>query len=94
MERQKAAEQPETQEKVHAAAAGNRQKDTKRINPRVLRELEADIFSLEEALAATAKKLEHPLEISESVEVLGKEYVELQAKLDAKWQAWNALFED
>ena len=94
MERQKAAEQPEAQEKAHAVAAGSRQKDTKRINPRVLRELEADIFSLEEALAATAKKLEHPLEISESVEVLGKEYVELQAKLDAKWQAWNALFED
>ena len=94
MERQKAAEQPEAQEKAHAVAAGSRQKDSKRINPRVLRELEADIFTLEEALAATAKKLEHPLDISESVEVLGKEYVDLQAKLDAKWQAWNALFED
>jgi len=67
---------------------------SKRINPRVLRELEAAISELEDAIALVAKKLEHPLDISESIEDLGKKYVRLQADLDAKWQEWHALFED
>ena len=67
---------------------------SKRINPRVLRELEAAITELEDAIALVAKKLEHPLEISESVEDLGKDYVRLQAELDEKWQEWHTLFED
>jgi len=67
---------------------------SKRINPRVLRELEAAISELEDAIALVAKKLEHPLDISESIEDLGKKYVQLQADLDEKWQEWHALFED
>jgi len=69
-------------------------KKSKRINPRQLRELEAAISNLEGALAEVGKKLENPIEISESIAELGERYVSLQTELDQKWQEWHALFED
>ena len=69
-------------------------KKSKRINPNQLRKLEAAISKLEEALAEAGKKLENPIEASESIAELGERYVSLQAELDAKWDEWHALFED
>ena len=40
------------------------------------------------------KKLENPLEISESVSDLGEKYVSLKEKLDASWLEWEDLFSD
>ena len=66
----------------------------KSINPRILRELEEQINRLEEQLNEVTGKLEHPLEINESVADLGQQYVEIQNALDQKWQEWNDLFLD
>ena len=75
-----------------AAAAHSSQK--KSINPRMLRELEEQIDRLEGQLREVTTKLEHPLEVNESVAELGQQYVEIQNALDEKWQAWNDLFLD
>ncbi len=64
----------------------------KSINPRILRDLEEQIDQLEGTLSEVTAKLEHPLEINESVADLGQQYVEIQNALDEKWQAWNDLF--
>ena len=69
-------------------------KKSKRINSRKLRELEAAISNLEDALTEAGKKLENPLQASESIAELGKRYVSLQTELDEKWEQWHALFED
>jgi len=66
----------------------------KSINPRILRELEEQINRLEEQLNEVTGKLEHPLEVNESVADLGQQYVEIQNALDQKWQEWNDLFLD
>ncbi len=66
----------------------------KRINPNVLRKLEEQISTLEEQLEEVTRKLEHPLEINDSVADLGEKYVELQNDIEAKWQEWNDLFSD
>jgi len=89
-----AAQQTQKQEKNEKHTNEQSTGKSKRINPRVLRKLEAAISGLENQIAIVSKKLEHPLEASESVEELGKEYVRLQAALDARWQEWHALFED
>jgi ATP-binding cassette, subfamily F, member 3 len=68
-------------------------KKSKRINPKKLRDLEAAISNLEESLAEIGKKLENPLEATESIADLGEKYVLLQAELDMKWDEWRALFE-
>ena len=94
LEARKTAQQEKTPERKAEKSGGNEPQKSKRINPRVLRELEAAISDLEEQIALVSKKLEHPLQASESVEALGKEYVRLQAALDAKWQEWHDLFED
>ncbi|MCD6577711.1 MAG: ABC-F family ATP-binding cassette domain-containing protein [Anaerolineaceae bacterium] len=78
--------------KTHKAR--QEKKKSKRINPSLLRELEAAISSLEDALAEAGKKLENPIEASESIAELGERYVSLQAELDAKWEEWHALFVD
>ncbi len=72
----------------------HKKKKSKRINPRQLRELEAAINNLEGALAEAGKKLENPIEASESIAELGERYVSLQGELDEKWEQWHALFED
>jgi ATP-binding cassette subfamily F protein 3 len=66
----------------------------KTINPKILRELEEQINQLEEQLNDVTGKLEHPLEVNESVADLGQQYVEIQNALDEKWQEWNDLFLD
>jgi len=80
-------------EKKKTADKGQ-QKKIKRINPQQLRDLEAAISKLEEKLADVGKKLENPLEASESISELGERYVQLQSELDAQWGKWHALFED
>jgi ATP-binding cassette subfamily F protein 3 len=94
LDAKKSAQQTKKMEKDAQKKGEQEAGKSKRINPRVLRELEAAISELEDAIALVAKKLEHPLDISESIEDLGKKYVRLQADLDAKWQEWHALFED
>jgi ATP-binding cassette, subfamily F, member 3 len=74
-------------------SSSSENKKSKRINPKQLRDLEAAISDLEESLAETGKKLENPLEATESIADLGEKYVSLQKELDAKWDAWRALFE-
>ena len=74
------------------SASGNGKK--KSINPKMLRLLEEQISSLEDQLTDITQKLEHPLEINESVADLGEQYVETQNALDDKWQEWNDLFLD
>lgn len=81
-----------TKKSAHRNSDGSTKK--KRINPRILRDLEAKISLLEDQLKETAQKLEHPLEINESIADLGEQYVELQDALDGKWQEWNDLFLD
>ena len=66
----------------------------KSINPRMLRDLEEQIDRLEGQLREVTAKLEHPLEVNESVADLGQQYVKIQNALDEKWQAWNDLFLD
>ncbi len=66
----------------------------KHINPNILRKLEEQISSLEDQLDEITRKLEHPLEINDSVTDLGEKYVELQEALEVKWQEWNDLFLD
>jgi len=78
--------------KTHAGKRGKMK--SKRINPGKLRKLEAAISNLEKALAEAGKKLEKPIEASESIAELGERYVSLQAELDEKWEEWHALFED
>jgi len=78
--------------KTHQARQGK--KKSKRINPRQLRELEAAISNLEEALDEAGKMLENPIEASESIAELGERYVSLQTELDEKWEQWHGLFSD
>jgi len=78
--------------KIHAGKRGK--KKSKRINQKRLRELEAAINNLEDALAEAGKKLEKPIEASESIAELGERYVSLQIETDEKWKEWHALFED
>ncbi len=87
-----AAAKNEVKKKTHKVK--QEKKKSKRINPRRLRELEAVISNLEGALAEAGKKLEKPIEASESIAELGERYVSLQTELDEKWQEWHALFED
>lgn len=93
-EAKKATAQMEKGQDKKTFVSTEKKKGSKRINPRVLRKLEAAISELEENIAEAGKKLEHPLEASESVAELGKQYVSLQTALDAKWLEWHALFED
>jgi ATP-binding cassette subfamily F protein 3 len=74
----------------------NKRKSIKRkhINPKQLRDLEAVISGLEEEIEETSRKLENPLEASESITELGEKYVDLQKELNTKWDEWKALFED
>jgi len=78
--------------KTHQAR--QKKKKSKRISPNQLRELEAVISNLESALAEAEKKLENPIEASESIAELGERYVSLQAELDQKWEQWHALFSE
>ena len=88
----RAVEKVGAKKKTHQVGQGK--KKSKRINPRQLRELEAAISNLEESLAGAGKKLENPIEASESIAELGERYVSLQAELDEKWEQWHAIFED
>ncbi len=72
-----------------AQSANNR-----RINPKVLRALEEKISLLEDELQEVTRKLEHPLDVNESVADLGAQYVSLQNDLEDRWQEWNDLFTD
>lgn len=64
------------------------------INPKLLRNLEEQISELEEQLDAISKKLEHPLEINDSVAELGEQYMQIEAALDQRWKEWHDLFFD
>ena len=70
------------------------QKKKGRVSQKYLRELETRINGLEEEIARVEKKLENPLEISESVSDLGEKYVSLMERLDAVWLEWEDLFSD
>ena len=86
-----------TEKKTNKSSAKNSKADIskkKSISPKVLRELEEQISALEEQLEEVTRKLEHPLEINESVSDLGQKYNEIQKALDEKWQGWNDLFLD
>ena len=67
---------------------------SKRLNPRVLRELEAHISKLEDQIKEVSHKLENPLKATESVSELGRRYVDLKKELDSNWIAWEKLFSD
>jgi len=67
---------------------------TRRLNPRVLRELEAHISELEDQIKEVSQKLEKPLNATESVSELGRRYVDLKKELDSSWLAWEKLFSD
>jgi len=67
---------------------------SKRLNPRVLRELEAHISKLEDQIKEVSHKLENPLKATESVSELGRRYVDLKKELDSSWIAWENLFSD
>ena len=71
-----------------------RPEGSKRLNPRLLRELEANISTLEEELAEVGAKLENPLEATESVADLGSQYVSVKGRLDEAWEKWDALFRE
>ena len=71
-----------------------RPEGSKRLNPRFLRELEANISALEEELAEVGAKLENPLEATESVADLGSQYVSVKNRLDEAWEKWDALFRE
>ena len=88
----RAAAKNGVKKKTHQAR--QEKKKSKRINPRQLRELEAAISDLEEALDEAGKMLENPIEASVSIAELGERYVSLQAELDEKWEEWHALFSD
>ena len=88
----RAAAKNGVKKKTHQAR--QEKKKSKRINPRRLRELEAAISDLEEALDEAEKMLENPIEASVSIAELGERYVSLQAELDEKWEEWHALFSD
>jgi ATP-binding cassette subfamily F protein 3 len=66
----------------------------KRLNPRVLRELEARISDLEDQIKEVSQKLENPLKATESISSLGRHYVDLKKELDSCWIAWEKLFSD
>ena len=87
-----AAVKNEVKKKTHPAR--QEKKKSKRINSRKMRELEAVINNLEGALVEVGKKLENPIEASESIADLGERYVSLQTELDEKWDEWHALFLD
>jgi len=72
----------------------SRSSAAKRLNPRLLRELEARISALEEELAEVGAKLEKPLEAAESVADLGSQYMSVKSRLDAEWEKWDALFRE
>ena len=67
---------------------------SKRLNPRVLRELEAHISDLEDQIREVSQKLEKPLNATESVAELGRLYVDLKMELDSSWEAWEKIFSD
>ena len=67
---------------------------SKRLNPRVLRELEAHISKLEDQIKEVSHKLENPLKATESISELGRRYVDLKKELDSSWIAWEKLFSD
>ena len=67
---------------------------SKRLNPRMLRELEAHISKLEDQIKEVSHKLENPLKATESVSELGRQYVDLKKELDSSWIAWENLFSD
>ena len=66
----------------------------KHLNPRLLREMEARISELEDQIKEVSHKLENPLEATESVSELGRQYVELKNELDSRWEAWEKIFSD
>jgi len=66
----------------------------KRLNPRVLRELEAHISELEDQIKEVSHKLENPLSATESISDLGNRYVNLKKELDSSWKDWEKLFSD
>ncbi|MDP2965481.1 MAG: ABC-F family ATP-binding cassette domain-containing protein [Pelolinea sp.] len=78
-------------------SAGKEKKNinsAKHLNPRLLREMEAHISELEDQIKEVSHKLENPLEVTESVSELGRQYVELKNELDSRWEAWENLFSD
>ncbi len=80
--------------KKKAAKALKSGASSKRLNPRVLRELEAHISDLEDQIREVSQKLEKPLNATESVAELGRLYVDLKKELDSSWEAWEKIFSD
>ncbi len=74
--------------------ADNPSSSARRLNPRVLRNLEAHISELEEQIREVSQKLEKPLDATESVAELGRRYVDLKKELDSSWSDWEKLFSD
>ncbi len=80
--------------KKKAGKAVSAKDPSKRLNPRLLRELEAHISDLEDQIKEVSHKLENPLNATESVAELGRRYVDLKNQLDSSWEAWESLFSD
>lgn len=85
---------PRDERKPQTARKVTRSADSNRVSQKKLRTLEAQISEIEVQLQEVSRKLEHPLEASESIAALGDRYVELKEALDAKWSEWETLFLD
>jgi len=72
----------------------HREKSHPHVSQLCLRELETKISEIEAQLEIVSRKLEKPLEATESVAELGKEYMCLKGELDARWEEWDELFRD
>ena len=84
----------QTQQKNKPGRPKRAKKAGDRVSQKHLRNLEAHISRLEDQVAEVEKKLENPLDTSESIADLGRQYVELQDDLDKKWSEWEELFSD
>ena len=84
----------QTQQKNKPSRPQRAKKAGDRVSQKHLRNLEAHISRLEDQVAEVEKKLENPLDTSESIADLGRQYVELQDDLDKKWSEWEELFSD
>ena len=62
------------------------------VSQKKLRDLEAKINKIEEEIQVISGKLEHPLEVNESIAELGDRYVELRDALEKRWIEWESLF--
>ncbi|MEJ5241743.1 MAG: ABC-F family ATP-binding cassette domain-containing protein [Anaerolineales bacterium] len=93
--RQKALLEKKTTAQPTLTAASSRKRSTAEERRRVaeMQRLEEEIHRLETRLRELSARLESPPPDPFEVARLGKEYADLQAELEAKWQTWAAFAE-